>query len=65
MRGIGDEQVRPDARVETRIRPRAGMGGGHGFVIACVPVGEALVARIGAGDIVAAPHQKEPYGGRS
>ena len=36
MRAYGDEQVRLDSRVETHIRPRAGMGGGHGFVTACV-----------------------------
>jgi hypothetical protein len=35
-REIGDEQVRRDARVETRIRARAGMEGEHGFVAACV-----------------------------
>lgn len=28
VRVCGDEQVRPDARVETRIRARAGMGAG-------------------------------------
>jgi hypothetical protein len=26
---FGDEQVRREARVETRIRARAGIGGGH------------------------------------
>ena len=32
----GDEQVRLDAPVETRLRARAGIGGGHGFVTAYV-----------------------------
>jgi hypothetical protein len=32
----GEKQVRRKARVWTRIRFRAGMGGGHGFVTACV-----------------------------
>ena len=32
----GDEQVLRHVRVETRIRARAGMRGGHGFVTACV-----------------------------
>ena len=32
---IGDEEVYRDARVETRIRARAGMSG-HGSVTACV-----------------------------
>jgi len=34
----GDEQVPRDARVETRIFARAGMGSGHGFVTACVRI---------------------------
>jgi hypothetical protein len=36
MREIGDEQVNRDARIETCIHSRAGMGGGQGFVTACV-----------------------------
>lgn len=33
---VGDEQVLRDVRVGTRIRARAGMRGGLGFVTACV-----------------------------
>lgn len=43
MRACGDEQVRRDARVDTRIRARARMEGEHIFVAACVP--EAAVSR--------------------
>ena len=32
----GEEQVGREARVETRIRDRAGIGAGHGCVTACV-----------------------------
>jgi hypothetical protein len=49
---IGDEQVRRDARGETRIRVRAGMGGGHSFVTASVPTAVALSSSQGI-DIVA------------
>ena len=36
VREIGEEQVGREARVETRIRDRAGIGAGHGCVTACV-----------------------------
>lgn len=57
-------QVHRDARVETRIRARAGMGGGHGFVTGCVRLGKrsspgsvpiSWLLRTGRGEGAAAP----------
>jgi hypothetical protein len=40
MRACGDEQVPRDARVDTRIRARTGMGSRHSFVAAFLRLGK-------------------------
>jgi hypothetical protein len=48
VRACGDEQVRRDARVETRIRTRASTGDEYGFVSACLREG-SLTRKVCAG----------------
>jgi hypothetical protein len=58
-RAFGDEQVRRDARVETRIRARADMSGRHALRDRLCPRAAASDWSVGV-DSVAASHRERP-----